>query len=198
MRVALYLRVSSTDRTIENQRRELQTVASMRSWDVVHTFSDEGISGSKGRDKRPGYNAMLIAATRGEFDLLAAWSVDRLGRSVLHLAQLVNDLRELNIGLYLHRQAIDSTTSSGRAMLGMCAVFAELEREIIKERIHAGIARAKAQGKHCGRPFVQTPALVKQILSVYKPNVHGAGIESTAKLLGISAGLVQRVLAKHL
>jgi DNA invertase Pin-like site-specific DNA recombinase len=193
------MRVSTVDQTIENQERDLKDVAKSRGWIIgKHRYADNALSGSKGRDKRPAYDAMLKAATRREFDLIASWSIDRLGRSVLHLAQLVNDLQSLGIGLYLHRQAIDSTTSSGRAMIGMCSVFAELEREIIRERIFAGIARAKAQGKHMGRPNTRTPLLCRQVLEIYKPNVRGSGIESTAKLLGLSNATVQRIVKAHI
>lgn len=192
MRVAIYVRVSTHGQTTENQSRELLMVAQQRDWILTHTFSDEGISGSKGRDKRPGYNAMLAAATRGEFDLLAAWSVDRLGRSVLHLAQLVEDLRAMNVGLYLHKQAIDSTTSTGRAMLGMCSVFAELEREIIRERTIAGQQRARAAGKHCGRPTRITAAIIAQVMNHYVPNI--CGYERTARKLNLSPSTVQRIV----
>lgn len=196
MRVALYLRVSSDDQTIENQKRELMAVVRAREWTLTkqHVFTDEGISGAKGRDKRPGYNALLLAATRREFELIATWSVDRLGRSVLHLAQLMNDLRELGVGLFFHKQGIDTTTSSGRAMMGMCAVFAELERDLNRERTVAGLNRARAQGKRLGRPSQLTAENIQAIKDFYKPNVRGHGIHATAKLLGFSVGQVQRTV----
>ena len=152
MRVVFYLRVSTPDQTIENQRLELEKVAEHRDWHHVKTYQDEGISGSKGRDKRPGLDKMLKDAARAKFDMIACWSLDRLGRSVLHIAQIVAELNAINVNLYFHTQGLDSSTPTGRAMLGMCSVFAELERELIRQRTIAGQARARAQGKRIGRP----------------------------------------------
>ena len=107
-RVALYLRVSTNNgQTVENQKRELETVAERSGWTIVQTFTDNGISGAKSRNKRPGLDAMLKACTRREFDLIAAWSVDRLGRCLQDLVQLFADLQALNIDLYLHQQHVD-------------------------------------------------------------------------------------------
>src|SRR5580700_8512231 len=153
-RVAFYLRVSTGGQTVENQRRELAAAAAQRSWTVTEIYSDNGFSGAKGRAQRPAFDRLCMDAVAGKFDIIAAWSVDRLGRSVLHLAQFVEDMRASGVGLFLLKQGLDSETPTGRAMLGMCSVFAELEREIIRERIHAGLARARAQGKTLGRPPV--------------------------------------------
>ncbi len=151
VRVAFYIRVSTGSQTVENQRRELLAVAEQRGWHVVEQYSDEGFSGAKGRDQRPAFDRLCKDAISGRFDMVAAWSVDRLGRSVLHLAQFIEDLRASGVGLFLLKQGLDSSTPTGRAMLAMCGVFAELEREIIRERIHSGLARARAQGKRLGR-----------------------------------------------
>ena len=151
-RVALYLRVSTSDKnqTVENQRRELEAVAERSGWEITATYSDQ-ISGAKGRDKRPGLDDMLKAANRREFDVAAAWSVDRLGRSLQHLISIFEEFKALGVGLYLHQQAMDTATPSGKAMFQMCGVFAEFERAILKERINAGLARAVAEGKKLGR-----------------------------------------------
>ena len=112
-RAALYLRVSTGEQTVENQRQALEAACEQRGWQIVVTYADEGISGSKGRDKRPGFDAMLKDATRGRFDVLLAWSVDRLGRS---LPDLVNGLQELHgarVDLFLHQQALDTTMPAG-------------------------------------------------------------------------------------
>src|SRR5580704_13745767 len=155
-RVAFYLRVSTGSQTVENQRRELAAAAEQRGWTVIELYSDNGFSGAKGRDKRPAFDRLCKDAVAGKFDIIAAWSVDRLGRSVLHLAQFVEDMRASGVGLFLLKQGLDSETPTGRAMLGMCSVFAELEREIIRERIHAGLARARSQGKRLGRPSISS------------------------------------------
>jgi DNA invertase Pin-like site-specific DNA recombinase len=152
--VAFYVRVSTGEQTTENQRRELEAVARHRGWDVVAVYEDQGISGAKGREKRPQLDRMLRDAVRGKFDVLAAWAVDRLGRSLQDLVATLGELREAGVDLFLHQQAVDTTTPSGRAMFGMLSVFAEFERAMIQERVRAGLARAGAAGKRLGRPKV--------------------------------------------
>src|SRR6201981_1978310 len=150
-RVGIYLRVSTDGQTTQNQRRELEAVAAHSGWQVVDFYEDAGISGSDGRDKRPGFDQLLNDATARKINMVAAWSVDRLGRSLQHLVGFLNELQALNCHLYLHQQAIDTTTPSGRAMFQMCGVFAEFERAMIVERVNSGLARAKAKGVKLGR-----------------------------------------------
>jgi DNA invertase Pin-like site-specific DNA recombinase len=190
-RVAFYLRVSTGGQTVENQRQELAAAAKQRGWDVVELYSDNGFSGAKGRDKRPAFDRMCKDAVAGKFDIVAAWSVDRLGRSVLHLAQFVEDLRGAGVGLFLLKQGLDSETPTGRAMLGMCSVFAELEREIIRERIHAGLARARSQGKTLGRK----PVSIRTEEQIRALRAKGLGKLKIAKQLGCGVSTVQRVIA---
>ena len=157
-RVALYLRVSTGEQTVENQRRELRAAADHRGWQVAAEFADEGISGSKGRDKRPGFDRLHRGIVRREFDMVAAWSVDRLGRSLQDLVGFLGELQGAAVDLYLHKQGLDTSTPAGRAMFQMLGVFAEFERAIIQERIDSGIARARERGtksgKAIGRPRV--------------------------------------------
>jgi DNA invertase Pin-like site-specific DNA recombinase len=127
-RVALYVRVSTADQTTENQERELTAIAARMGWEVVSIYKDEGVSGSKGRDKRPALNAMLKDVTRRKFDMVMAWSVDRLGRSLQDLVGFLSDLHAARVDLFLHLQGLDTTTPSGRAMFQMLGVFAEFER----------------------------------------------------------------------
>jgi DNA invertase Pin-like site-specific DNA recombinase len=190
-RVALYLRVSTGSQTVENQRQELAAAAAQRGWTIVELYSDNGYSGAKGRDKRPAFDRMCRDAVAGKFDVVAAWSVDRLGRSVLRLAQFVEDLRGAGVGLFLLKQGLDSETPTGRAMLGMCSVFAELEREIIRERIHAGLARARSQGKTLGRKPVSSRTQ-DQIRAL---RAKGLGKLRIARQLGCGVSTVQRVIA---
>jgi DNA invertase Pin-like site-specific DNA recombinase len=148
------------------------------------------VSGAKGREKRPAFDRMCRDAVAGKVDVIAAWSVDRLGRSVLHLAQFVEDIRAAGVGLFLLKQGLDSETPTGRAMLGMCSVFAELEREIIGERIHAGLARARAQGMTLGRKPVaaRTEERIREL--------RGKGMGKLKIARALSGGsTVQRVLA---
>src|SRR6266478_4978602 len=138
-RVAIYLRVSTDGQTVENQRRELKAAAKRHGWQVVETFADEGISGAKGRDKRPGLDKLLQGVARKDFDLIAAWSVDRLGRSLQDLIAFLSELKAKNVDLYLHQQALDTSTPAGRALFQMLGVFAEFERAMIVERVNAGL-----------------------------------------------------------
>jgi DNA invertase Pin-like site-specific DNA recombinase len=190
-RVAFYLRVSTGEQTTENQRRELEAVARHRGWDVVAVYEDRGISGAKGRDKRPQFDRMLRDAVRGKFDILAAWAVDRLGRSLQDLVVSLGELRAGGVDLFLHQQALDTTTPSGRAMFQMLGVFAEFERAMIQERVKAGLVRARANGKQLGRPKV--PADEKGILSAITA---GLSIRKAAKEFGVSPSKVQRVVVQ--
>lgn len=193
MRAALYVRVSTAGQTVENQLRELRAVARRRRWTIADVYRDDAISGAKGRDKRPGLDRMVKDATRGQIDIVAAWSVDRLGRSVLHLAQLVNDLQAIGCALYLHQQGLDSTTPTGRAMLSMSSVFAELERELIRERTIAGMQRARAAGKAIGRPALPSETRV----SIKALARRGLSNRAIAKEAGVSEASVRRVLKRR-
>lgn len=188
-RVGIYVRVSSDGQTTENQRRELEAVAEKAGWQVEAVFEDAGISGAKGRDKRPGFDAMLKAVTRREVDMVAAWSVDRLGRSMADLVSFLSELHARGADLYLHQQALDTSTPAGKAMFSMLAVFAEFERAMIQERVKSGLARAKAQGKRLGRPTVG-PAVEARIRQL---RAGGMGVIKVARTLGIGVSAVQRV-----
>jgi DNA invertase Pin-like site-specific DNA recombinase len=148
----LYLRVSTTEQTTANQERELREIAGRMGCEIVRVYKDHGISGAKGRDGRPAFDAMCKAAARREFDMVMAWSVDRLGRSLQDLVGFLSELHALRIDLFLHQQGLDTRTPAGKAMFQMMGVFAEFERAMIQERVRAGLARAKDEGKRLGRP----------------------------------------------
>ena len=185
-RIALYLRVSTSGQTVENQKQELKEAAERHGWSIVATFKDEGISGAKGRDKRPAFDKLCKAITRHEFDLVAAWSVDRIGRSLQNLVGFIEELKASNVGLYLHQQGLDTTTPGGRALFGMSSVFAEYEREMIIERTKAGLARARAQGKHIGRPAI--PKRLREAIASRLSN--GATVYRVAKELKLDKNTV--------
>jgi DNA invertase Pin-like site-specific DNA recombinase len=181
MRVAVYARVSTASQTVDNQTQELERLAALRGWTIVATFRDEGISGAKGRDGRPALDALLKAATRREFDLIAVWSIDRLGRSLQHLVTTVNDLHALGVQLYFHQQAIDTTTPSGKLMFGVFSSFAEFERDLIRERIKLGVERARKEGKKLGRPSSVTESTRAAIVELYKKGMSPKKISQTLR-----------------
>lgn len=185
-KVAIYTRVSTDKQTNDNQLRELKAWAKRAGHVVVEVFADAGISGSKGREKRLGFDGMLKAAVRREFDMLAVWSSDRLGRSLQHLVDVLQTIRDTGIGLYIHTQALDTTTPAGRAMFGMLAVFGEFEREMIVARVNAGLARARAQGKRLGRPGADPEKLKLARAELRK----GTGVLKVARQLGLGTGTV--------
>ena len=189
-RVGIYLRVSTNWQTTENQRRELEAVAARSGWEIVGIYEDAGISGAKGRDERPGFDRLLKDATARKINMIAAWSVDRLGRSLQHLVGFLTDLRALGCNLYLHQQALDTSTPSGRAMFQMCGVFAEFERGMIRERVNAGLARARERGVKLGRRPVK--ASVEQRIRELRSE--GMGILKIGRTLGVGTSVVQRVV----
>jgi len=156
-RAVLYLRVSTVDQTTANQERELREVAVRMGCEIVRVYKDHGISGSKGRDKRPAFNALIRDGNQRKFDVVMAWSVDRLGRSLQDLVAFLSELHALHIDLFLHQQGLDTTTPAGKAMFQMMGVFAEFERSMIQERVRAGLRRAKDEGKRLGRPRFRAP-----------------------------------------
>jgi DNA invertase Pin-like site-specific DNA recombinase len=192
-RVALYLRVSTDGQTTENQRLELAAVAERAGWQIVDIYEDAGISGAKGRDQRPDFDRLLKDATRRRFDLIATWSVDRLGRSLQHLIGFLDEVHQLKVDLYLHQQGIDTTTSGGKALFQMLGVFAEFERTMIRERVHAGLNRARAQGKRLGRPTIDTDTAAAITAAL---RAGGAGLHKIAKAHGVGVSTVQRLKAE--
>jgi DNA invertase Pin-like site-specific DNA recombinase len=190
-RVALYARVSTDGQTTDNQVNELRGIAQRHGWEIGEEFIDQGISGAKGRDKCPAFDRMCKAAVRKEFDLVAAWSVDRLGRSLQHLITFLEELHAKDVGLYLHQQAVDTTTPAGRALFQMMGVFAEFERSMIQERVKAGLQRARSQGKRLSRPRVP----VAKERAIHAARASGKGILSISRELGVGVSVVQRVIA---
>jgi DNA invertase Pin-like site-specific DNA recombinase len=186
---ALYLRVSTDEQTTVNQERELREAAEAKGLQIAHVYRDDGISGAKRRDQRPGLDAALKDATRGKYGVLMAWSVDRLGRSLTDLLSTLQELHSAGVDLYLHRQALDTRTPAGRAMFQMMGVFAEFERSMIVERVRAGMARAKAEGATFGRPGIgdAKEQQIRELLGA------GVGLISIAKRVDCGVSAVQRV-----
>jgi DNA invertase Pin-like site-specific DNA recombinase len=197
-RVGLYLRVSTGDQTVENQRQALIAACEHRGWRIVEEFVDEGISGAKGRDKRPGFDRLCKAAVRRKIDVVAAWSVDRLGRSLQDLVGFLDELKGAGCDLYLEQQAVDTTTPAGRALFQMLGVFAEFERCMIQDRIHAGIARARERGTKSGKAIGRAKIPADKEAAIRAAlEAGGRGIIKIARELGVGVGTVQRIKAQR-
>jgi DNA invertase Pin-like site-specific DNA recombinase len=184
----------------------LEAVAARSGWEILGFYEDAGISGANGREKRPSLDRLLKDVTARKVNMVAAWSVDRLGRSLQHLVEFLSELQAVGCNLYLHQQALDTTTPSGRAMFQMCGVFAEFERSMIRERVNAGLARAKAKGLKMGRGCRKDGQWGKDELRwgmskielekrIHDLRNEGAGMLKIGKTLGVGTALVQRVLA---
>lgn len=190
MRVAIYARVSTDDQTTENQIQALVDVLTQRNWILTKVFQDEGISGAKGRKHRPALDDLLKRCVQGEFDIVAAWSVDRLGRSLSDLINILAELDAAGVDLYLHQQAIDTSTPSGKAMFQMIGVFAEFERSMIQARVRAGIARARRKGSKFGP---KRTVGVTQIQAVKQALANGMTVRATARAVDVGTTTVMRI-----
>ena len=189
-RVALYLRVSTDQQTTENQRIELVKWAEQRGYEIVAVYDDNGVSGAKGRQYRKQFDELQKAAVRGEFDMVASWSVDRLGRSLKDLVAFLEELQGADVDLFLHQQALDTSTPAGKALFGMLGVFSEFERSMIQERVRAGLERAKQSGKTLGRPKV-SKGVRDRVLAAHGD---GMSIRKTAALVGVSVGTAHNII----
>ncbi len=187
--VGIYLRVSTSGQSTEMQQHALMEVAKRSNWNVVQIYTDSGVSGSVSHRNRPAFKALLDAVTRREIDVIAVWSIDRLGRSLQDLVGFLQEVESLGCDLYMHQQNIDTSTPSGKLLFHMCSVFAEFERGIISERVCAGLEKAKANGKQLGRPKIDDDKEMK----IRKMLEDGTGILKTAKTVGCGTSVVQRI-----
>ena len=179
---------------MDNQRLALEAVCEQRGWRVVEVYSDNGVSGAKGRSQRPGLDTMLKDASRGRFDVVLAWALDRLGRSLVDLLDTLGELEAAATALVLHQQAIDTTTPAGRMFFQVTGAFAEFERAMIRSRVRAGLERAKARGVPLGRP--KTSAKIEAAIRVRL--AAGEGVKKVAKEVGVGNGTVSRIKAAML
>jgi len=189
---ALYVRVSTDKQTVENQVARLTEVAKGRGWEIVATFNDAGISGAKERKERkerPGLDQLLKNASKGRFDVVMTWAIDRLGRSLGDLLATVQHLENCGVDLFIDQQSIDTTTPTGKLMFQIVGAFAEFERSMIRERVHAGLKRAVANGKTLGRPLNDPAALERARTELRQ----GTGIVKVAKQVGLGVGTVHRL-----
>ena len=189
-RAALYARVSIVARgqDVGLQLDELRQVAAQRGWQTSGVFIDDGVSGVL--EARPALDKMLAEVRLGKHDLVVVWKLDRLGRSLQHVLTIIDTLNANGVGFVSLRDAgLDSTSASGRLMLQILASFAEYERNVIQERVRAGVARAKAAGKHCGRP--RRDLDLRPAVALLK---EGRGLREVAEILGVSRSSLRRRL----
>jgi DNA invertase Pin-like site-specific DNA recombinase len=202
-RAALYLRVSTDHQSVENQNRELRQIAERRRWIVVEVYSDAGISGAKRRDQRPGLDAMLKDVSRRKFDVVMAWAIDRLGRSLIDLLGTIEHLEHAGVDLYLDQQNIDTTNPMGKLVFQITGAFAEFERSMIRQRVRVGLKTIKAAIERDGK-FISKAGVVRRRLGrpgsepekIERARVQlakGIGIAKTARLTGLGTGTVHRL-----
>lgn len=192
MKVALYLRVSTDGQTVENQRRELAGWADHFGHEVVETYVDAGVSGAKSEAARPALAALMADARRGRFQIVGVWALDRLGRDLGDLIDLVDRLRSAKVGLFSHREVIDTTTPGGELTFHIFGALAQFERARLAERIKAGMARAKDAGTKSGRPIGNPPLPGLERDAIRDLLAQGVSIRKTAKALGVSPTTVQK------
>ncbi len=191
IRAALYARVSTTGhgQDVGLQLDELRQVAAQRSW-VAAEFIDEGVSGSK--DRRPALDRMMADARAGRLDVVAVWRFDRFARDTRHLLTAMDEFRALGVHFVSLREQVDTSTPMGKAMFTIISAIGELERDLIRERVVAGVRRAQAAGKHCGRPKVgldlrPTVALLRE----------GRGLKDVSSILKVSRATLRRRLQEE-
>lgn len=189
-RVALYSRVSTSDQNVETQLGELRALATAKGWVVTREYQDVGISGVKA--SRPGLEAALRDAEAKNYDTLVTWKIDRIGRSLQNLLQVLERLTTCGVAFEsLHDPGLSTTTASGNLMIGIIGSFAAYERTLLIERTRAGVARAQAEGKHCGRPRISL-----DLRAARKLLEAGESVRAVAAMLGIPRGTLRRRLAE--
>ena len=190
-KIAIYARVSTDKQSVENQLIELRAVAERSGYEIVSEYLDEGISGAKSRQDRPALNAMLKAATQRKFDLVMCWSIDRLGRSLQNLVEILNELQSLKVDLMFLQQGLDTSSASGRMMFSVFGALAEFERNLIRERVCSGLARAKRNGVKLGRPSVMNDSMVSAVRLLKE---RGMSVRNISKELKCGVGTVYKSL----
>ena len=193
-RVVIYSRVSTKEQDTENQVRLLKDIVERNGWILIDEYVDHGISGSKGRDKRPQFDRLIKDMTRRKFEKILVWDVSRLGRSLQHLVEFLNEVNSINCNLYIHQSGLDTSTPAGKMMFQMIGVFSEFEREMISERVKLGLEKVKSKGKKLGPPTKINKFHIQNILQLYESSV---GTTKIAKELKIGISSVYRILGNH-
>jgi DNA invertase Pin-like site-specific DNA recombinase len=190
-RIALYARVSTDKQTCENQLQELRVIAERMNYTIVAEFVDNGISGMKTRQDRPALDQLMKSATQRKFDMVMCWSIDRLGRSLQNLVEILNELQAMKIDLFFLQQGMDTSTPSGRMIFSVFGAIGEFERNLIRERVIAGQKRAVANGIKIGRPSKMNDGMRSAIQLLREK---GMGIKQIARELKVGIGTVYSVI----
>ena len=190
-KVVIYGRVSTLGQTSENQTLMLNEIVQRNGWELVDTYIDDGISGSKGRDKRPEFDRMCKDMIRRKFNRILVWDISRLGRSLQHLVEFLNDVQSVDCNLYIHQSGLDTSTPSGRMMFQMVGVFSEFERSMISERVKLGLQRVVSKGGTLGRRKTVTDNMKSHIMELRKDGLSFSQISTS---VGISKMSVSRVI----
>jgi DNA invertase Pin-like site-specific DNA recombinase len=190
-KVAIYARVSTDKQTTQNQIDALREVAEICGYQITQIFSEDGISGSKGREGRPALDQLMKSATQRKFDMVMCWSIDRLGRSLQNLVEILNELQAMKIDLFFLQQGMDTTTPSGRMIFSVFGAIGEFERNLIRERVIAGQKRAVANGVKMGRPSKMNDGMRSAIQLLREK---GMGIKQIARELKVGIGTVYSVI----
>jgi DNA invertase Pin-like site-specific DNA recombinase len=192
MKAVIYARVSTSSQTCENQLASLRAVAARNGWQVVRELKDEGISGAKGRADRPAWDELHRMVARKQCDIVLTWSIDRLGRSIAELIGFMKELSAVGVDLYCEQQSLNTQTASGRLCFAMFAALGEYERELIRERVLAGLATARRNGRKLGRP---TNVNAGTRTAVRELRQRGLSIGAIAKTLRIGVGTTRKMIA---
>jgi DNA invertase Pin-like site-specific DNA recombinase len=194
IRAVIYARVSTHHQDASNQTLELRAAAQRMGWEVIDELVDDGVSGTKGRESRPAFDRLFQMVQRREIQVVAAWSIDRLGRSLQHLVTFMAEVQASEVDLYIHRQAINTSTPAGRMIFGIFSALGEYERELIRDRILSGLARARAQGKKLGRPSNVNDS-VRTSVQLLRDKGHS--IHSIATQLKIGVGTAHKIVRQQ-
>lgn len=186
-RVGIYARVSTTDQTVENQLLDLRRYCRERGWTVVEEFADHGVSGTK--DRRPALDRLMDAVRKRQVDMVLVWRFDRFARSVKHLVLALEELHRLGVGFVSYQENVDTNSALGQAIFTIIAAMAELERNIIVERVKAGLNRARAEGKSLGRPKAQVD--MGKLVAMRR---EGLSLRDTGREAGLGKSTVGRLL----
>lgn len=186
-RAAFYLRVSTLDQHPESQLYDLEQLAAQRGFEIVHQYTDHGVSGT--RTRRPALDEMMSDARRGCFDVVLVWACDRLARSTRHFLEVLDELNRLNVEFVSSREQLDTGGPLGRAVVVIISAIAELERSLIVERVRAGLRRARMEGRHIGRRPLELDRD-----AIRRDRASGRSLRELAKLYSVSRTTIERVL----